>query len=89
MTTTTVTAKGQIVIPSWIRRHLNIKKGTRLCVVEKNNEIILQPLTKEYFANVAGVLKTKGKLTRAILEGRKKEKFIEEKKWPKSWMHQP
>ena len=84
MTTTTVTAKGQIVIPSRIRRHLNIRKGTRLCVVEKNDEIVLQPLTREYFEKTAGVLKTKGKLTQAILDERQKEKANEDKKWQKS-----
>lgn len=84
MTTTTVTAKGQIVIPSRIRRHLNIKKGTRLCVIEKGNEIVLQPLTREYFEQTAGVLKTKGKLTQTLLDERKKDKASEEEKWSKS-----
>ncbi len=84
MTTTIVTAKGQIVIPSRIRRHLNIKKGTRLCVIEKDNEIVLQPLTREYFEQTAGVLKTKGKLTQALLDERKKDKASEEEKWSKS-----
>ena len=84
MTTTTVTAKGQIVIPSRIRRHLNIKKGTRLSIIEKNDEIILQPLTREYFENTAGVLQTRGKLTKSLLEERRKEKTIEDKKWQKS-----
>lgn len=84
MTTTTVTAKGQIVIPSRIRRHLNIKKGTRLCVIEKENEIVLQPLTREYFEQTAGTLKTKGKLTQALLDERKKDKASEEEKWSKS-----
>lgn len=84
MTTTTVTAKGQIVIPSRIRRHLNIKKGTRLCVIEKENEIVLQPLTREYFEQTAGVLKTKGKLTQTLLDERKKDKASEEEKWSKS-----
>lgn len=84
MVTTTVTSKGQIVIPSNIRRHLNIKKGTRLCIVEKDNEIVLQPLTEDYFDKTAGVLKTKGKLTRALLDERKHEKAKEEGKWAKS-----
>ena len=84
MTTTTVTAKGQIVIPSRIRRHLNIKKGTRLCVIEKDNGIVLQPLTRVYFEQTAGVLKTKGKLTQVLLDERKKEKVSEEEKWSKS-----
>ena len=84
VSTTVVTAKGQIVIPSKIRRHLNIKKGTRLCVTEKGNEIVLQPLTQEYFEKAAGILKTKGKLTQALLEERVKEKTSEDKKWSKS-----
>lgn len=84
MITTVVTTKGQIVIPSKIRRHLNIKKGTTLCVLERGNQIILQPLTDEYFERMAGVLKTKGRLTRAILEERAKEKESEEKKWSRS-----
>ena len=84
MTTTTVTAKGQIVIPSRIRQHFNIRKGTRLCMIEKNNEIILQPLTREYFENTAGILKTNGRLTQALLNQRKQEKADEDKKWQKS-----
>ena len=84
MVTTTVTAKGQIVIPSKIRRHLKIKKGTRLCVIEKEHEIVLQPLTAEYFEKAAGILKTKGKLTKAILQERIQEKGDEDKKWSKS-----
>jgi AbrB family looped-hinge helix DNA binding protein len=60
MLDTVVTAKGQIVIPSKIRRRLNIKKGTRLSIVERGNEIILRPLTEDYFESMAGVLNTKG-----------------------------
>lgn len=84
MTTTIMTAKGQIVIPSKIRRRLNIKQGTKLCIFEKGEQLILQPLTDEYFENMAGVLKTNGKGTKAILEERAKEKVREEKKWSKS-----
>ena len=84
MTTTIVTSKGQIVIPSKIRRRLNIKKGTKLCIVEKGDQLILQPLTEDYFEKMAGILNTKGKLTKAILEERIKEKELEEKKWSRS-----
>ncbi len=84
MTTAVVTTKGQIVIPSKIRRKMNIRKGTKLCVFQKGDQILLQPLTDEYFEKMAGILNTKGKLTRAILEERAKEKELEEKKWSKS-----
>ena len=74
MIDTVVTAKGQIVIPSKIRRRLNIKKGTRLCVIERENEIILRPLTAQYFENMAGVLNTKGKDLQELIEERVKDK---------------
>ena len=78
MTTTVVTTKGQIVIPSMIRRHLNIKKGTKLCVMEEGDKIILQPLTPDYFDRMAGILGTKGKLTQLLRQERAKEKAHED-----------
>ena len=81
MTTTIVTTKGQIVIPSKIRRRYNIHRGTKLCILEKGDQIVLQPLTSDYFEKMAGILNTKGKLTKAILEERKMGKDAEDKKW--------
>jgi len=77
----TVTAKGEIAIPTNIRKRLKIKRGTKLCIVEKGDKIILQPLTGEYFEKKAWILHTNGKLTKAILDERKKEKEMEENKW--------
>ena len=74
MTTATVTTKGQIVIPSKIRQRLKIKRGTKLCIMEKGDQIIIQPLTSEYFEKMAGILPTKGKLSRTLLEERAKDK---------------
>ena len=84
MVTTVVTLKGQIVIPSRVRQRQGIKKGTRLCVVEDGNRIILQPLTREYFHKVAGILQGKKKLTDELLAERAKEKEREDRKWRKS-----
>jgi AbrB family looped-hinge helix DNA binding protein len=74
MTTTVVTTKGQIVIPSKIRQRLKIKKGTKLYIEERGNELILKPVTPEYFEKIAGVLPTNGKLSKALLEERLKDK---------------
>lgn len=71
MFTTIVTTKGQIVIPSKIRRKMNLKKGMKLLVEERDNEIILRPLTKSYFANLVGKLPTKGKLAEVLLKERR------------------
>ena len=74
MITATVTTKGRIVIPSEIRRHLKIKKGTKLCVIESGDRIILQPLTSDYFYSMAGVLKKKGvSLTKMLKQEKARE----------------
>jgi AbrB family looped-hinge helix DNA binding protein len=74
MTTTIVTTKGQIVIPSKIRRKHNIKRGTRLYIEERGDELILRAVTPAYFEKIAGILQTKGKLSKALLEERSKDK---------------
>jgi len=74
MTTTVVTTKGQIVIPSKIRRRLNIKRGTKLYIEERGNELTLKPVTAEYFEKIAGILQTKGKLSKRLIEERAKDK---------------
>jgi len=78
LTTTVVTSKGQVVIPSRIRRKFNIKKGTKLFVEDNEREIVLKPMTPDYFENMAGILRTKGKLAKALLEERAREKKREE-----------
>ncbi len=72
--TATVTTKGQVVIPSKIRRKYNIKKGTKLYIEERGEYIVLKPITEEYFEKIAGILPTKGKLTKALLKDRAEEK---------------
>jgi AbrB family looped-hinge helix DNA binding protein len=72
--TTVVTTKGQIVIPSRIRRKYDIKKGTKLYVEERGEYIVLKPITEEYFEKLAGILPTKGKLSKALLQERQDEK---------------
>jgi AbrB family looped-hinge helix DNA binding protein len=74
---TTATNKGQIVIPSQIRRKLGIKEGTRIQIEvdESENRIILTPITREYIHSLRGKYKGKG-LLKALMEDRKKEKDL-------------
>jgi AbrB family looped-hinge helix DNA binding protein len=78
-----VTSKGQLVIPSKLRRKYNIKKGTRVNFVEDHGKIILQPVTREFIDSVCGMLKRKpgDKLaTRELLEDHADELRREEEK---------
>jgi AbrB family looped-hinge helix DNA binding protein len=72
-----VTIKGQVVIPAKIRERLGIKKGTRLHVEERDGEVILRPLNREYFQKMSGVLKGGG-LLKALEESRAADRKREE-----------
>lgn len=71
-----VTTKGQIVIPSKIRRRHKIKKGTRICFLEQDDDIILRPVTDDYINRLRGSLNTKGKALKTLREEKKKEREI-------------
>lgn len=72
---TVTTSKGQVVIPSKIRRQLGIKEGTRIQidVDEANKRIILTPVTREYIHSLRGKYKGKG-LMQALKEEKEQEK---------------
>ncbi|HKG62039.1 MAG TPA: AbrB/MazE/SpoVT family DNA-binding domain-containing protein [Pyrinomonadaceae bacterium] len=74
---TTATSKGQIVIPSSVRRKLGIKEGTRIQInlSDDEKEIVLTPITREYVHSLKGKLKGKG-LLKALMADRKKEREL-------------
>jgi len=78
METSVVTQKGQIVIPKKIRVALHIKQGTSVYVETRNGEIVLKPLTPEYFEKMAGILGTGGKALKAYMDEKRREKEREQ-----------
>lgn len=74
MEASVVTFKYQVVIPKRIRNQFSIKKGTQVRFETRNGEIVLRPLTPEYFEKMAGILGTGGKATKALLEERAKDR---------------
>ena len=69
-------SKGQIVIPSKLRRRFGIKKGTQVSLYEKDGEIVIKPITDEYIRSMAGITGTKGKLLKALKEEKAKERAL-------------
>jgi len=71
---TIATSKGQVVIPSKIRRQLGIKEGTYLQIdVDERKRLILTPVTREYVHSLRGKYKGKG-LMKALMADKKREK---------------
>jgi AbrB family looped-hinge helix DNA binding protein len=71
-----VTVKGQVVIPSRLRRKFGIKKGTQVSLFERDGEIVIKPITDEYIRTMAGMIGTKGKLLKALKEDKAKERAL-------------
>ena len=74
MNVTTVTTKGQIVIPAGMRRKYGIRKGTRLSIEEEGDALVLRPITADYLDKVAGILKAKGSLSKKLLRERARDR---------------
>jgi AbrB family looped-hinge helix DNA binding protein len=70
----TVTSKGQVTIPSRLRRELKIVKGEKLLVIREGNTIKMIPILK--LSKLAGV-------DEDVFKGRKPSKEIESlrKEW--------
>ena len=74
---TIATSKGQVVIPSKIRRRLGIREGTyiRIDVDDVNKRLILTPVTREYIHSLRGKYKGKG-LMKALMAEKIREKEL-------------
>ncbi|KPV64722.1 MAG: SpoVT / AbrB like domain protein [Candidatus Bathyarchaeota archaeon BA2] len=51
----TISAKGQIVLPSEVRKELSLEKGTKMVLVVRNGIVIMKPLRK--LSELRGILK--------------------------------
>ncbi len=74
---TVATSKGQVVIPSKIRKQLGIKDGTylQIDVNAVTRQIILTPVTREYVRSLRGKYKGKG-LMKALMAEKKREREL-------------
>ena len=77
MHTSTVTKKGQIVIPAPLRRKLGFDEGTKVVIVETDGGVEVRPLDESYFEQFAGLLSGEGRATQALFDERQKEKARE------------
>ena len=53
-----LSAKGQIVIPAWIRKELGLSKGDKLLIERRQEKVILKPMVK--LSELRGIDKLEG-----------------------------
>ena len=69
-----VTTKGQLVVPARIRRKYGIKPGTKVYFVEHGDQILFQPVTREFIRSVRGMLRSTDSVGEELVRDRKMEK---------------
>jgi AbrB family looped-hinge helix DNA binding protein len=69
------TGKGQVVIPRWLRKALDIKEGTRALIYQEGDGIVLKPITPRHIRNLRRALKGSG-LLKALMDDRKREREL-------------
>jgi len=74
MTISRATVKGQVIIPAPLRKKFNIKKGTRIAILEGEGQVILmKPLPDDPIEASRGVLKGKSSILKALVKDRREE----------------
>ena len=71
METSKLSTNGYITVPVKLRRKYGMKKGTKVIFIEEGNNLVLQPLTKEYFGKYAGIFNDEGNELEVLKEGNK------------------
>jgi len=71
---TSVSTKGQFVIPSEMRLSLGIKPGTRICVTLEESRIVLEPVSEDLVDRTRGMLSGGPSLSKALLRERRRQK---------------
>ena len=81
MPISTLSSKGQLVIPKEIREALGVKPGQRVFFkIVKDHLVEIAPLPEDPVRHFCGIFKEGPSLTRALLREREEDKKREEKK---------
>ena len=75
-----ISSKGQLVIPSQLRRELGIKAGTGVSIEREGDRIILVPDSKVSWKNMRGSLKGKRSALDILQEERERERENERRR---------
>ena len=70
---TTVSTKGQFVIPSEMRASLGIAPGTRISVTQEGSRLILEPVSEELVDKTRGLFSGKPSLSEELKRERRRK----------------
>jgi len=70
---TSVSTKGQFVIPSEMREALDIKPGTRIAVTQDGSRIVLEPVSDRLVDETRGLFSGKPSLSEELKHQRRRK----------------
>ena len=62
------------MIPARLRKKLNICQGTQVSIFERDGDIVVRPITDQYIQACMGMTGTKGRLLKALMQEKSKER---------------
>ncbi len=80
MTISSVSTKGQLVIPYKLRKKYGIKPQSQVRWIDTGQGLMVIPLNDDPVSSSRGMLKGTNVSTHSLLEARKEEKALEERK---------
>ena len=75
--TTTMSSRGQVVLPASVRRRLGLRKGTRISIVlgdESEKSMVLRPMETDVIRELRGILKGAGEALDFLQEERRRDR---------------
>ena len=85
MATSTISAKGWVVIPSEVRKKFGLRPGDRVHVREEDGRIILIPALKDPIRELRGIFKGGPSMTAELVEEHRREVEHDEREH-KEWL---
>jgi AbrB family looped-hinge helix DNA binding protein len=70
---TSVSTKGQFVIPAEMRISLGIRPGTRIAVTQDGSRIVLEPVSEELVDKTRGIFRGKPSLSSELKRQRQRK----------------
>jgi len=74
---TTLSSRGQVVLPSGLRRKLGLRKGMRLHILlgdEKEMRLVLRPVDRDIVKELRGILRDADEALEYLQEERRKDR---------------
>jgi AbrB family looped-hinge helix DNA binding protein len=77
METSTLTSKGQILIPKKYLKKFGFKAKQKVAFIEQDGNLIIKPFDKDYFRQFAGILSgEEGDVLKGLMEEKKREREL-------------